>query len=164
MAKRTRAPVAAYACCAALAFAACKVRDPDAGGLLDDTEADADPTAAEEKVADGGRFAIDCRVLEGKGHYFVEVSGAVRADDEAQPLYVHVERRDGSAAPRILAGREAGRGRVTVQGSLFIGFQSGALTAEPAREGDGTHLGVLSLADDPEAVGAAVRCKVVPAS
>jgi hypothetical protein len=139
-----------------LVLGACKPRDPDAAGLLDDPTPD-----TKVQIAKGGDWDIFCSPLEGAGAglptYLLEVEGAVNAGDEAQELLVTVK-KSWSGRQDVLANKELGHGAVSAQGPLFVGFTSGVLTADPTpADGKTLHTGVLTLAGD-QAEGLKVSC------
>ena len=147
--------------------AACKERDPEAAGLLSDgTPAAAASEPGPADLPAGGAFTITCRPQDpelARDVFVLGVRGAVKADDEAQPVAVTVERRRANAAQQTdkLADGEPGRGAVRPKGAVFVGFVSGVLTAEYAGvAGNNTHTGLLTLAADPAVNGMPVGCTV----
>ena len=150
-------------------LSACKQRDPDAAGLLSNGTQVVDDVPA-GAPSDGtpapGSFTVTCRPQDPQIQqdlFIVAVRGAVSPDDEAQPVVVSVERRRANAAQQAdrLAADESGRGVVRPKGAVFIGFQSGVLTADYAGQASAnTHTGLLTLAADPSVNGMPVGCRV----
>jgi hypothetical protein len=146
----------------ALSAVACKQRDPDAAGLL----SDGTQTPTAENTAPAGDYTIGCRAQDPdlpQDVFTLVVHGAASATDETQALSVTVLRRYADAARGVaeLARAEAGRGAVRPKGPIFVGFQSGALTAEYTAAGAlETHNGLLTLASDPAVNGLSVGCAV----
>ena len=158
-----------------LSLAACRTRDPDALGLLDapvqgeefgDDEAGIDGgEARQEVVAADGNWQIQCSPADQQAgdtrSYQLVVRGAIRPDDELQPLLVNIKvERAGQAT--VLGEDEMGRGAVDPQGAIFVGSAAGVLTAEYRDKGERPmhHQGVITLAKDKDADALAVFCKV----
>ncbi len=140
----------------------CKQRNPDAAGLLDAPDAGSEEGDVDASGPVPGDFSITCRPSEGaaaRDEYKLDVRGAVRAEDEAQAISVTVDRKRATASRQVdrLATAQGGRGSVRLQGTISLGFGSGALTAEYV---GGTHEGILTLAEDAEAKALAVKCGV----
>lgn len=150
---------------------ACRTRDPEAAGLLD---AEPDPAGEEadaaalpeggtpqETVAPEGSWRLSCSPADaGKKVYVLTVQGAARPDDESQPLRVSLGIDQGQG-PQVLGHNEMGRGAVDPRGPVFVGFESGVLTAEyNARPGGVSHQGVITLSKDKDADALSVLCTV----
>jgi len=148
-----------------LALAACKTRDPDRAGLLDEEDGEVEGTPTGLQLADqpatGGAWDIDCKTASGGERFHVEVDGAVSATDEAQPLVVSITRFVGDEQHAVVTG-DRGRGAASEGGPLFIGFQSGVLTAE--RGAGGALAGVLTLSRDQKARALDVTCTLAKAT
>jgi hypothetical protein len=150
--------------CGAL-VASCKTREPEQNGLLSE-EVEQNP--ADETVADGGEFAVRCGPADDADNpgadtagdtWLLQVKGAVSTSDESQPLIVDLDlltAEAGGKAQRLHAGQK-GRGIIDLQKSLFIGFESGVLTADADTGGAGGFTGVLSVASRVD--GIQVRCQ-----
>ena len=139
---------------------ACKPRNPDEGGLLSD---DAGKAPVQTSVAPGGQFHLHCQPADEAADattYDVDVAGAVDEKDESQDVLVSVA-RTAHGATDVLADKLEGRGALSVQGPVFVGFPMGVLTADPQAGGKpGAHMGVLTLANDLSASGLKVSCAV----
>lgn len=147
---------------------ACKTRDPNAGGLLDDDETTPTLGLIDPPASGNGQWTVTCVEQDGGAEdgpaasYRFAVLGAVDERDETQAISVSVEKLGGAAGgarARTLADSEPGRGALSIGGPLFLGFASGVLTAEPS--GDGRHIGVTTLQRDDEAQALSVTCVVV---
>jgi hypothetical protein len=150
---------------------ACRTRDPDAAGLLD---AEPDPAgegveaasapeggSPQETLAPEGNWRLSCSPADaGKKTYVLTVRGAARPDDESQPLRVSLGLDQGQGS-QTLGQNEMGRGAVDPRGPIFVGFESGVLTAEfNAGLESGSHQGVITLSKDKDADALSVVCKV----
>ena len=151
-----------------VAVSGCKQRHPDDAGLLDADPNDETPTLV---VPSGprqqGLWTINCApepldsdVERSSVRYRFDVQGATDPTDEAQELVVSAYRLDGGSS--VLALSEIGRGTVSVEGPIFVGFASGVLTAE--KIADGSFAGVTTLSKDAQASALAVGCRVVKGS
>lgn len=159
-----------------LGAASCRTRDPLAAGLLD-----ADPpggpagesdrqTPTEEMqpatIAPNGDWRVQCRPADsaagGERTYLLSIKGAVRPDDELQPLLVSLSLdRAGSVLP--LGENQKGRGAIDPQGAIFVGFESGVLTADKISQSTTpAYQGVITLANDQDADALAVFCRAEP--
>lgn len=160
-------------CLYALAFlaCACRTRNPDDSGLLDSPPPGTGQTA--EVVAAGGRWQLACQPLEAEAKvnppkptsYRLLVQGAVSPRDQAQALEVSLSIEWLGKTPEVLSQGDTGRGFVDPQGPIFIGFASGALTADLSPEKDrqqATHQGILTLSKFADAEP--VRCHVSAAA
>ncbi len=140
----------------------CKARNPDAAGLMSEPSA-----STGQEVAKGGDWTLSCVGAEGdanKSTYMLQVQGAVSPTDEGQDILVSANKtNDGHT--ESLADHEQGHGALSATGSLFLGFFSGVLTANPqAGILPATHSGVLTLAKDPNVEGLKVRCQLTKVS
>ena len=140
----------------------CKARNPDAAGLMSEPSASTGP-----EVAKGGDWTLNCVSAEGdanKATYLLQVQGAVSPTDEGQDILVSASKtNDGHT--ESLADHEQGHGALSATGSLFLGFFSGVLTANPqAGILPATHSGVQTLAKDPIVEGLKVHCQLTKVS
>jgi hypothetical protein len=144
----------------AVTLGACKARQHDEAGLLSsDTE-----KANEETLALGGNYSLLCipdnKVsTDASESFLVTVKGAENPKDESQPILVTIDVARSGQEDRLFTDVK-GRGAIAKDRSIFLGFETGVLTAElssvePESE---TFTGVISIASFTD--GAQVKCQV----
>ena len=143
-----------------VSLGACKARQHDEAGLL--TSGDENPN--EETVALGGNYSLLClpdnkASTDASESFLVTVKGAENPKDEAQPILVTVDVARSGKEDRLFTDVK-GRGAIVKDRSIFLGFETGVLTAElsATEPGGETFTGVISIASFTD--GAQVKCQV----
>ena len=143
-----------------VSLGACKARQHDEDGLL---SAEGD-NANEESIALGGNYSLLCipdnkTSTEASESFLVTVKGAENPKDEAQPILVTIDVARSGQEDRLFTDVR-GRGAIAKDRSIFLGFETGVLTAElsSVQAGSETFNGVISIASFTD--GAQVQCQV----
>ncbi len=143
-----------------VALGACKARQHDEAGLL----SFGSENSNEETVALGGNYSLLCipdnkASTDASESFLVTVKGAENPKDEAQPILVTIDVARSGQEDRLFTDSK-GRGAIARDRSIFLGFETGVLTAElsTAEPGSETFIGVISIASFTD--GAQVKCQV----
>jgi len=138
----------------------CKARQHDEAGLLSSGEKDVN----EETVALGGNYSLLClpdnnASTDASESFLVTVKGAENPQDEAQPILVTIDVARSGKEDRLFTDVK-GRGAIVKDRSIFLGFETGVLTADlsAVEPGGETYTGVISIASFTD--GAQVKCQV----
>jgi hypothetical protein len=143
-----------------IALTACKARQPDEAGLF----SSGDDNPNDEMVALGGNYSLLClpdnkASTDASESFLVTVKGAENPQDEAQPILVTVDVARSGKEDRLFTDVK-GRGAIVKNRSIFLGFETGVLTADlsTTEPGGETFTGVISIASFTD--GAQVKCQV----
>lgn len=133
-------------------FVGCRARQWDeSSGVLDSDEST-------------GRVSVRCfENIENseKPVWLFQVSGAHSSTDQEQPLQVSVQKKLADAGAVSIANAQSGRGVVSKDAGIFLGYESGALTADQADQNKaGFFGGLLTMTGNSAENSAEVLCEV----
>jgi len=144
----------------AISLASCKARQYDEAGLFSSKN----EIPLHEGLASGGNYSLFC-IPDNKAStdpsesFLISVKGAENPKDESQPILVSIDVARSGQQERLFVDVK-GRGAIVKDSSIFLGFETGVLTAEllAGEPGLETFVGVLSIANFTD--GAQVKCQI----
>jgi len=132
----------------------CRLRHwNDDSGVLDDSQ-------------DRGEYSIRCFesfVDTTKPIWFFKVTGILNPNNRDQPIEVTIQKKTSNNDPIEIATKARGKGLVSDEYGIFLGYDSGALTADQLHEGrKGFYNGLLTITSNDESNVTDVFCEFKP--